>query len=205
MSLRRVSRLASRLARVPIRDAPATPATASIGAVVPTHLAPWSRVASHHGLAIARGVSIHSRGPTPLSHGLRTKHHANASTPVCSFSTDSEDVVFHRAADEMLGNLQDRVEAWGEESSLGDFDFSAESGVVTIGLGDEHGAYVINKQAPNRQIWMSSPVSGPVRYDYDSQRKEWIYARDGSTLKDRLRVELIEIGGGELDLTNLNE
>lgn len=27
-----------------------------------------------------------------------------------------------------------------------------------------NGTYVINKQPPNKQIWLSSPVSGPDRY-----------------------------------------
>ena len=31
----------------------------------------------------------------------------------------------------------------------------------------EHGTYVLNKQGPNRQIWVSSPVSGPLRFDFD--------------------------------------
>ena len=35
-------------------------------------------------------------------------------------------------------------------------------GVIKIELG-QHGTYVLNKQAPNRQLWMSCPVSGPVR------------------------------------------
>ena len=40
-----------------------------------------------------------------------------------------------------------------------------QQGVPTVRLG-ELGTYVINKQTPNRQIWMSSPISGPVRYDW---------------------------------------
>lgn len=32
-----------------------------------------------------------------------------------------------------------------------------QQGVMTIKLGSL-GTYVINKQTPNRQIWMSSPV-----------------------------------------------
>lgn len=34
---------------------------------------------------------------------------------------------------------------------------SPQSGVLTVKLG-RHGTYVINKQTPNRQIWLSSPV-----------------------------------------------
>ena len=33
----------------------------------------------------------------------------------------------------------------------------SQNGVVTLKLG-EHGTYVLNKQPPNRQIWLSSPV-----------------------------------------------
>tara|TARA_B110000977_G_scaffold168850_1_gene218343 strand:- start:2204 stop:2521 length:318 start_codon:yes stop_codon:yes gene_type:complete len=105
----------------------------------------------------------------------------------------------------MLGNLQDRVEQWGEEASgLDDFDFSAEAGVVTISLG-EQGTYVINKQGPNKQIWMSSPFSGPLRYDFDTDKKQWVYQRDGHRLHERLVEELTRAGGGVLDLHGLNE
>ena len=40
---------------------------------------------------------------------------------------------------------------------------SDQQGVLTVKLG-QRGTYVINKQVPNRQIWMSSPV----RYKHDS-------------------------------------
>ena len=124
---------------------------------------------------------------------------------MCSFSTASEDTLFHRVADEMLDNLQDRVEQWGEDADLDDFDFAAEAGVVTIALGDGKGTYVINKQGPNRQIWVSSPFSGPLRYDYQQGTKTWVYKRDGSAMHERLRNELVSAGGGELDLEGLNE
>jgi iron donor protein CyaY len=75
-------------------------------------------------------------------------------------STEAEvEVAFHRVADEMLGNLEDVVEAWGEDNDVEDFDFSHEEGVVTIQMGT-HGTYVINKQGPNRQVWVSSPGGG---------------------------------------------
>lgn len=34
---------------------------------------------------------------------------------------------------------------------------SLQSGVLTLNLGS-NGTYVINKQPPNKQIWLSSPV-----------------------------------------------
>lgn len=68
------------------------------------------------------------------------------------------------------------------------------------------GTYVINKQPPNKQIWLSSPISGPKRYDYaiwseDQNSKEetgggsWVYLRDGTTLASLLESELgIDLG-----------
>ena len=66
------------------------------------------------------------------------------------------------------------------------------------------GTYVLNKQPPNKQIWLSSPVSGPKRYDWviegdrmhekqesrDFVNGQWIYLRDGSNLTDLLNAEL---------------
>jgi len=75
-----------------------------------------------------------------------------------------------------------------------------QSGVLTLTYGDV-GRYVINKQPPNKQIWLSSPVSGPSRYDYvvmgDSQQDkqgtghgEWVDLRTGRTLEGTLHDEL---------------
>ena len=35
--------------------------------------------------------------------------------------------------------------------------------MLTIKFGNSHGTYVINRQTPNKQIWLSSPKSGPKR------------------------------------------
>ena len=92
---------------------------------------------------------------------------------------------------------------------------NSQSGVLTLRLGEGKGTYVINKQAPNRQLWLSSPVSGPVRYDLvvsspsapsspgssrsssssSSSRDRWVYRRDGHELRDRLREELAGLFG----------
>ena len=72
---------------------------------------------------------------------------------------------------------------------------------MTVDFGEEVGTYVINKQPPNKQIWLSSPKTGPKRYDYvilgdgqhekqDTAMGDWIYLRDGSTLNDLLLEEI---------------
>jgi frataxin len=77
-------------------------------------------------------------------------------------------------------------------------------------LNTPHGIYVMNKQPPNKQIWVSSPISGPKRYDWvllkgegqnqkegtgmdmegDLRGGRWVYLRDGSTLTELLKKEL---------------
>lgn len=68
----------------------------------------------------------------------------------------------------------------------------SQAGVLTLTF-PPHGTYVLNKQPPNKQIWLSSPVSGPKRYDYvrlPDGRLDWVYLRDGSLLTGLLNGEL---------------
>lgn len=74
-----------------------------------------------------------------------------------------------------------------------------QSGVMNIKT--KNGVYVINKQPPNKQIWLSSPLTGPKRYDYvvvseDQSSKQdtavgaWVYLRDGTSLTELLQKEI---------------
>lgn len=68
-----------------------------------------------------------------------------------------------------------------------------KTGVLTVKLGSK-GTYVINKQTPNRQIWLSSPVSGPFRFDYAGGGR-WVYSRDGRELHRQIAEELLALLG----------
>ncbi|KAJ8122001.1 hypothetical protein ONZ43_g1690 [Nemania bipapillata] len=74
-----------------------------------------------------------------------------------------------------------------------------QSGVMHLTINDL-GTYVINKQPPNKQIWLASPTSGPKRFDWvvvsegqqqkqDTAWADWIYLRDGTSLAEVLRDE----------------
>ena len=54
-----------------------------------------------------------------------------------------------------------------EDAVIDDVNYS--SGVMKVDFVDDQGkkTYVLNKQAPNKQLWLSSPFSGPQRYEYD--------------------------------------
>ncbi|PVG01928.1 Frataxin [Serendipita vermifera] len=88
-----------------------------------------------------------------------------------------------------MENLLTSLETIVDEASNAAYEVEYSSGVLTLKLG-ELGTYVINKQPPNKQIWLSSPVSGPKRYDYDPETGRWIYTRDGISLGQLLETEL---------------
>lgn len=73
--------------------------------------------------------------------------------------------------------------------------------MLAIKLGGTLGAYVINKQTPNKQIWLSSPSSGPKRYDWTG--KNYVFSRDGLSLHELLARELTEALNTRLDLSSL--
>lgn len=69
-----------------------------------------------------------------------------------------------------------------------------QDGVLTVFLGPSYGTYVINRQTPNKQIWLSSPVSGPKRYDLITKNGGyWVYKHDGVTLHKLLQDEISKI------------
>lgn len=100
---------------------------------------------------------------------------------------------FVHVAETSLELILEAVSKYGFDPSVGleDFDIDFSQGVLTINLGS-HGTYVLNTQTPNRQIWLSSPVSGPWRYAWHPARREWISSRDGHSLARRLGEEFSE-------------
>ena len=65
----------------------------------------------------------------------------------------------------LIFKWQDLTDAL-EESEHGMFEeINFASGVLTIDMKDGR-AFVLNKQAPNMQVWLSSPISGPQRFEY---------------------------------------
>merc|ERR1711915_671771 len=81
------------------------------------------------------------------------------------------------------------------------FDVVLSQGVLTVNC-ESHGTFVLNKQSPNRQIWLSSPFSGPKRYDWDFENSVWMY-RD-ETLTSLLTEEFQRVFGDYVDFYFLN-
>jgi len=94
---------------------------------------------------------------------------------------------YSQIANEYLETLSDELEMLAEDYPQVDAELSL--GVMTLSVG-EGKTYVINKQPPNKQIWLSSPISGPKRYDLIGGK--WITLRDNTALTDLLEEELLE-------------
>ncbi|KAG8920849.1 Mitochondrial chaperone Frataxin [Tulasnella sp. 417] len=108
---------------------------------------------------------------------------------------------YHDLADESMDRLLESLEEIVETAEgAEDWEVDYSSGVLTLKVG-EHGTYVINKQPPNMQIWLSSPTSGPKRYDYTNDDGGlWFYTRDNQSLKNLLDEELKAILGKPVDV-----
>ncbi|KAJ3089140.1 Mitochondrial chaperone Frataxin [Quaeritorhiza haematococci] len=122
--------------------------------------------------------------------GLSVRFASNGVPPQSVSDLDIN--VYHKLADETIETMLEYFEALGDEIEIDGFDVTYSSGVLTLKLG-EPGTYVINKQPPNKQIWLSSPISGPKRYDWAEDKHDWIYLREGTSLGDLLSEELSEI------------
>ncbi|KAL7391446.1 hypothetical protein ABVT39_009306 [Epinephelus coioides] len=121
---------------------------------------------------------------------------------VSLFTSELSEAAYEKLADETLDALSDYFEDLTDEAFTGeDYDVVFSSGVLTVKVGRDHGTYVINKQTPNRQIWLSSPTSGPKRYDWTGER--WVYTHDGMSLHQLLSKEFSIIFNKNMDLSEL--
>uniref|UniRef100_A0A6B2LQC0 ferroxidase n=1 Tax=Arcella intermedia TaxID=1963864 RepID=A0A6B2LQC0_9EUKA len=106
---------------------------------------------------------------------------------------------YHQVADETLAVLQEKFELL-DSSEIEDFDIKEAYGVLEINFGKSGGTYVINKQTPNKQLWFSSPLSGPKRFNYSLEKGEWVNTRDGKSLFQILDSEIYTLLNQNLGL-----
>lgn len=170
-------RLASRLPRATPRHIWA-PTLLSVPHAAPT-LSPNSRL-----------FSTCRPAPTSRAYSISTSGE-NVSLKIDNI-LDHE---YSSLANTYLELLCDELEALSED--FPQIDAELNHGVMTVTVAPGK-TYVINKQPPNKQIWLSSPVSGPKRYDLI--RGKWTTLRDGSQLTSLLVEELSEELDTEVDL-----
>ena len=92
-------------------------------------------------------------------------------TKYCNFCFATNTLTkFISMVDSTLNKIYDEIDK--KEYSFID-NISLEEGVLTINLKEDK-TYVINIQKPNKQIWLSSPFSGPRRFEFNEANNKWI-------------------------------
>lgn len=143
--------------------------------------------------ASSRVSSIARRAPIGFNSTLFRPFFVQFSTSTNLHPDKITEAEYDRLADETLDSLQEYFDKLGDSLDANivgqEYDVSYSQGVLTVNLGGSNvgRTYVINKQTPNKQIWFSSPFSGPKRYDFVNNR--WIYLHDGGCLHDLLQDE----------------
>ncbi|KAI9824614.1 MAG: Mitochondrial chaperone Frataxin [Thelocarpon impressellum] len=157
-------------------------------------LSATSRRTFHAPARQFKGISPSSSEPAAPRSSTSSASTAAAQDAPAELSTEA----YHERADLFMDELVGQLEALQEEREGVDVEYTA--GVLTL-VFPPAGTYVLNKQPPNKQIWLSSPVSGPKRYDWVVRGEgmhgkegcgvgEWVYLRDGSSLAGLVGREL---------------
>jgi len=84
---------------------------------------------------------------------------------------------FETLADSLLESLEEEID-----------DAELQGGVLTVQAGA--GTWIVNKHAPTRQIWLSSPKSGAHHYAFEAASGLWQDTRGGPDLLATLAAEL---------------
>ena len=89
------------------------------------------------------------------------------------------DSAFESLADSLLAAL--------EEAIADHADAELQGGILTV-EGDE-GTWIVNKHAPTKQVWLSSPRSGARHYAFAADAGKWLDTRGGGDLLEVLSAE----------------
>ncbi|KAG7730023.1 hypothetical protein KL933_001103 [Ogataea haglerorum] len=152
----------------------------------------YARTLLRSGTFLARAAVLTAR-PTVHSRVVQRAPLTQQSVRCNSISarTDGADIPesvrnltmeqYDTSASETLESIYCDLDEFFDEHNIADADV------------EESGSYVLNKQPPNKQLWLSSPISGPKRFDLLDG--EWVSIRDGVKLRDLLEEEMIQIFG----------
>lgn len=126
-------------------------------------------------------------------------------------------ILSDKVFDELCSSLSILVDDLMDLVDAEDIDLEYAQGVLSLRLGEkfQHKTWVLNKQGPNRQIWWSSPLSGPRRFEFYTADEIKSKLNDDSPLEfnsnywrctrnikadlwNELKNELLEVTGLEM-------
>jgi iron donor protein CyaY len=90
-------------------------------------------------------------------------------------------------------HIHDQLEQAFDRGDLEELDYDEGSGLLTIITQDET-TFIVSRHGPSRQLWLASPVSGGLHFDYVQDAQDWVLP-DGRLLKAILADDLLKRGG----------
>ena len=88
---------------------------------------------------------------------------------------------FHAITNATLMHINDQLEQAYDQGDLEELDYDEGAGILTIITPDDV-TFVLSRHEPSRQLWLASPLSGGLHFDYSQESQEWQLS-DGRTLK----------------------
>lgn len=102
-----------------------------------------------------------------------------------AFKSDEE---FKGKASEIFYELADSFGIKYEP--LGD-DFLVDAQDDSLKLSTDKSEVLLSRQTPGRQIWVSTPVSGSLKFDYDTDEAKWFDTKEVHVdLKKKIEEEV---------------
>ena len=141
-------------------------------------------------ISLAYTGSGNGNGSSNNTNTTNTKTTLMAATTKRQIQTERE---FLTIVTNTLQTIHDTVDGvLDEQTFITDYEISLSQGVLTMKF-PPHGTWVLNQQTPNCQIWWSSPLSGPKRFEYDDTDQLWFSTKDGLNLGHALAEEIHHI------------
>lgn len=94
---------------------------------------------------------------------------------------------FVSIAAKLLSKIAEAVDDAGLDAEL-------NGNVLVIELEDER-QFIVNSNAPLRQIWLASPVSGASHYESKDDGNSWVSTRSGDGLLETLAADIKKATG----------
>lgn len=115
-------------------------------------------------------------------------------------TTDTTASEYSELITDLFDAIQDRLEDEDIEMNP-KVDIQYNDGVLTLKYNNEY-TWVLNQHRVTRQLWLSSPISGPAKYNYHRNTQQWLNERDGkSKLSELLSKEWTNVLGVNVDFT----
>lgn len=87
-----------------------------------------------------------------------------------------------------LMHINDQLEQAYDQGDLEELDYDEGAGILTI-ITATDSTFIISRHGPSGQLWLASPLSGGLHFDYHDAEQCWVLP-DGGRLNDILARDL---------------